>query len=321
MLSQLKLVTGLVALSAITVVVLVARSPGDNPPKQQSSVVPEIVAPPEQLPHQALPAGSSSPRTRQLSPALEGPIAGIPPEDPDSWKHAVGYSGPFFNPDSNDGRVVVLEQTVTTDAGPTWGALGLVRNQTDSSISITGLKATLLDAEHREVGTVAASLPISYLRSGEPGPFVATSLLPTSSVASVRWEATYSIGGDATLQSRSYDLQTSWDRPYGTRERVEGPPFHDPQLPPFPYLLLGSIRNIGTSADTEVQVIGAWLDDHNRVVHIERLPIRPFSDYLHDHAQVSLAQAQAADFAYANGDSILGPRLTNAELALWGVGR
>ncbi len=245
-----------------------------------------------------------------------------PPEDPDAWKGLMGFIGPYYNLELRAQAVVVLEQSVTTTTQGSWGAWGLVRNETPHPVGKVHVTASLLRADGTLLGEATGQVPVDPLRPGEPGPFSLTSTVAAAEVAGVEWSV--GAGTPSSLAPRDLEILLFWDLPYGDRERD---PLLDPETPPYPYVQFGRMHNLGTVPLPDPGVVGAWVNGEDRIVMVvspvvgwQRIdlpgsPIVPV-DVLEPGAPV--------DFYFFVSDPEMGPRLsdpqTDLNLMLWGVG-
>jgi hypothetical protein len=176
------------------------------------------------------------------------------------WLGAVRGTGP-----------VVLEPTVS--AAPVqgaYGAVGLARNEGDHELPAIEVTARLFDDAGVELATATATSPIRGVRPGEPVPFTLVTSVPNDTVASVEWSAAPVATAAAT--SRRLAWTSWWERPAGG-EPVELYLYRDP-AGPTPYLLFGSVENVGDASVRSPEVVVAWLDAAGRVVTTTGAPVR-----------------------------------------------
>jgi hypothetical protein len=263
----------------------------------------------------------NSSSTSNRAPAFEGQIPGAPAEPTSAWLAMEGYLGPFYGTMREPPRITVLPQTLTVGQSAAWNALGLLHNNTATDVEINRLAVTLIDSSGGDLATVSSWLPHSHVRAGEPAPFVVTTDVPRRDVASVKWDVEHLPCNDDACAPTTHALELTifWQQPYGSRQRLTRPPARDPENPPFPYWLVGTVRNVSQRNVARTQVTAAWLDAANRVIHVAILPLHSFDDYEHDYLNLALKAGEGADFAYSNSDPALAARLTNARIALWGI--
>jgi len=232
-----------------------------------------------------------------------GRLPGEAPPDPDDFQALYGYSGSYYNTTNLDGQVVVLNQSVYTWPTATWKVTGMLRNQSRCPIHITKLTARLLGLGGRVLSSVTTTVPVSELRSGEPGPFVIEAPLMTSDVKAIDWNVDYE---PAKTAPRLFTFETF----------EEGKVFGGSR-----YDLVGSIRNDDTSTAREVQVVLAWLDFQNngRVLYVTSSKLRLVSDPTKNLDSINLNSGEDEDFLYITSDPALVSLLGEARPVLWGI--
>lgn len=193
--------------------------------------------------------------------------AAQPGAGPAVERQLLGFSGFGWIDEPLSGAVSVLPESIgtVTDEG-TWSAQGLVRNETLAAVDGVEVIATLLDGSGALLGTARASVVPTPLRSGEPGPFVVTSEIPATDVASVRWETLVGSTTDPE-QRRSHADTVAWTRPFDGQEPVDTYLHRDPPGP-RPYVLFGSVENLADGAPG-ADVAIAWQASDGRVLHVE----------------------------------------------------
>lgn len=262
----------------------------------------------------------------QVAIAEEPPGLGLR-LDPEGPRAVAGYVGPHFNPEAHSERVVVLAGTLRQGTGPQWTMQGFIRNETGGIIHRPRVTAVLRGAGRMEIARAEAWVPIESLRPGEPAPFVVTMTRPLATVASAEWEVRHEPepAGRRVQElaeherRRSFELDVYWTRPYGDSERLNAYPQVDPATGPLPYVMFGSLRNVGSYTATGARVIAAWLDGKGRVVHVAGLTLKPTDDERGAATAVSLPARQQVDFHYSNADPAVAPLLDDATLVLWAV--
>jgi hypothetical protein len=241
-----------------------------------------------------------------------------------------GYAGPYYNDGARSDSVVVISESLKSRPGETWSIAGLIRNETDGMVIAPRVSATLLDRQGKTITTASASVPLVRVRPGEPAPFTITSPVSNTDVGSVIWAVTYARtavsttisattdGGDTVF--RDFELSVFWHRPYGGERRLAGYPYADSAVAPYPYVVLGSIRNVDTRAVNSARVLGAWLNSQGQVVHVDWLSLRPGG--ISPGVQSSdIPGNTAIDFFYRNSDPEIAPLLNDSNLILWGANR
>jgi hypothetical protein len=64
-----------------------------------------------------------------------------------------------------------------------------------------------------------------------------------------------------------------WSRPYGSARPIDIPGYKDPVDGPYPYVLFGSVTNVGTQAIDQPQLTVDWYLD-GQSVHTATVPVR-----------------------------------------------
>jgi hypothetical protein len=258
-----------------------------------------------------------TPAEDALSAAVPGEAVAIP-----------GFLGSFYDGETASGNVVVIASSLAQRPGNNWGIDGLLRNETTLSVRNAKVQATLRDVARREIGVIDAWVPLATLRVGEPAPFAVTSSIPRASVGSVDWSIAYefepaaapgSLVSNSTNPERSFAFEIFWERQFGSDDRLTGYPHTDSLRGPYPYLLLGSIRNDGTLAVTAARVLAAWVDPGEHVVHTDWLRLRPAAFSLRPMPSAAIQPGDQVDFYYQSDDPLIAPLLKGTHLMLWGV--
>lgn len=280
-------------------------------------------APSSPLAGTQVPASSSSTETDSLLPTipmppssfewpvpatsriLKGPMPGVPPPDPDELKALYGYYGPYYNTTNLDGRMAVIERSVYLWPGATWKASGMLRNQTRDPVRVNEMTAHLLGSRGELLATATATLPVADLRPGEPGPFVIEAPLAKEDVATVDWHI-------------DYTSVPSGPRPLVFHKDKRKSPRRNEPL----YSLLGYVHNDATTTIQNVQVVAAWLDDHDRVRYVDHLAFRPHPDSPQTLATMDLVAGADEYFIYETSKPPLASSLLAAsDIALWGISK
>ncbi len=267
---------------------------------EAQALLPTIPAvPPSPLPAAMLAPGVLSGSQTPLTATQNTPTVGA-----DDLKNLYGYSGPYYNTTDLDGRVVVLNQSVYTWPTATWKTTGLVRNQTRCPLHITSVTALLKGADGRTLATATASLPISDLRPGEPGPFIVVAPVSPSDVSSISWQVSYApaIGVTRLFRTAVYS------------EYADETGYH----------ITGALFNDATTS-AQVELVGAWLNSQGQVFYVANLPFitgDPNAETEQLEYTTSLQPNQLAAFAYTNPQGTLAQGLLKApQGALWEVSK
>lgn len=187
------------------------------------------------------------------------------------WRVLEGFVGPRWTT-TVGGSVRVLDDTLTVGLGPTWSALGLVRNERAEAVGPVTVRATLFDAGGATLGTLSAEALVPVLRPGEPAPFELASDVPLGDVASVQWSVDEAPVADAG-PNRSLELGVLWQRGLADPRPVDLYLFRDPTSGPHPFVVFGSATNVGDAAVASAAAVGAWLDPDGRVLAIARATV------------------------------------------------
>jgi hypothetical protein len=250
-----------------------------------------LIPPPPAIPHG--PTGG-----------ILGPLPGevTQPPNPDEDKNLYGYSGPYYNTASLDGRVIVLDKTTHVWSTSTWKVSGLIRNQTRCTIHVVGLTGRLLGVAGKLLDTVTTSVPVSDLRPGEPGPFlIEAPQVATSAVKSVIWQLDYLLAESA---SRLFELNVYKGERSGSS-----------------YYLDGLIHNAATTTARGVRVVAAWFDlgEKGAVLHVSSVKLRRLSNPKMDLDAIDLKGGESEEFIFIAEGPELVQLLGNTRYALWGI--
>lgn len=202
---------------------------------------------------------------------------------------------------------VDLESLTVSDAGP-WTARGLVANPTDSDETVA-VTASLLDAADTILVTVSGPALVGPVRGGESVPFVLEAEVPVDQVEGVLWDV---VPAPGAAGSRELEFATYWERGLDDERVVDMYLYTDPPSGERPYLLFGSVENVGSEAVSGVDVVVAWLDA-GRVVWTETVDAE-----LGDRPE--LEPGSAADWLIVAPPSSTPVPLTGLETRFWGMG-
>jgi len=250
-----------------------------------------------------------------------------------SRKTLVGFEGPYYADgvpaDPRERRARVIEETVGTLPGKTWGAVGLVRNETTEPMPAIQVHARLLDTDGQTIEVVRATALVPHVRPGEPVPFQLTSQVETDKVAEVRWSADRI---DQPPAERDVGFTRVWRHAYGQRGPRSITQYDPPgQTPPYLVVILATgMENQGFLAlsglappppeqPSTPQVVIAWYDRNTgRVLRLERSTLRssvpPYDPIAPD------VIAPGGDAVFLEHDPHEAARLTSreVEIAIWG---
>jgi hypothetical protein len=227
-----------------------------------------------------------------------------------------GYSGPYYSPSLDHDGVVVLEDTVSAAITGNWTVNGLIRNETPNAVGDVVVQASLYGADAGLLGVVSYEVLVDPLRPHEPAPFSLSSDIPATLVRDV--EYTIQTGPPSTL-TRQLKMEFLWDAPYGERPRVEHYGYADPDLPPYPHLVVGSVWHEGDVTLPNPRVVAAFLSPEGTVLGSATAQLGVNDVAFHD----SLNPGDILDFAIAVDDPVLGAALSRpgTQIALWGIGQ
>lgn len=250
-----------------------------------------------------LPVLPSSTNEPQMSLILGVPDAAPSsqlPVNPDEFKALRGYSGPRYNVEALDGRVVVLSDTVYVWPQDGWKATGMFRNQTCQTIRTTDLTAHLLDSRGEIIEEVTALLPVNELRPGEPAPFTIKASASRESVKAVEWQVNYTQASHSA-RDLSFDIYEGRQVPGESH-----------------YSLFGRVRNIGGNTARDTHLIVAWLDSKGRVVYVDSLQIRMIANPTQLRNSIDMHVGEYEDFLYTSNNASLVSLLSESNFAIWG---
>lgn len=232
-------------------------------------------------------------------------VAKVPPgtlqHDPDEYKSLYGFYGSFYNTTNLDGRVAVLEKTVSRRPTHTLKAYGLVRNQTRQSINIHSITATLRGPQGEVLDIVTASIPVQNLRPGEPGPLMIESAVAQNTIANIEW----SVDSEPSLgkpRPFAFDIIDDRDSRQGSH-----------------YDLFVAIRNEDAAASRRTKVLAAWLDEQGKLIYVDALMVRANDDPKTWRSWTDLGPNESGYLTYNTSDSWLVSRLIKARVMLWGI--
>lgn len=221
--------------------------------------------------------------------------------DPDEFKALLGYSGPDFNIEKLDGRVVVLDNTVYTWPSETWHVTGLFRNQSCDNIHITAITARLLGSNGEIIDTVEGRPSIVDLRPGEPAPFEVESVTSRVKVGTIDWHIDYTLSKGTTARSFSFSIYESRAVHGGTL-----------------YSLFGSVKNVGEISVSNAHFVVAWLDSKGRILRIVAPQIRLISNPQEVRRAIDLPPRGVQNFFYSTNDPSLVSLIDQKSVAIWG---
>jgi hypothetical protein len=231
-------------------------------------------------------------------------VAKVPPgtlqHDPDEYKSLYGFYGPFYNTANLDGRVVVLDKTVSRRPTYTLKAYGLVRNQTRHSVYIHSITATLRGPQGEVLDIVTASIPVQNLRPGEPGPLVIESAVAQNTIVNIEW----SVDSEPSLgkpRPFAFDIIDDRDSRQGSH-----------------YDLFVAIRNEDAAA-SRPKILAAWLDEQGKLIYVDALLVRATDDPKTWRSWTDLGPNESGYLTYNTLDSWLVSRLIKARVMLWGI--
>lgn len=237
------------------------------------------------------------------------PLETMPPVDgsPNVYRVLQGFAGPHYATMVDGKAVTILQESLTVSSIGTWRAWGLVRNEMNRSVGNVVVTASLYAQDGTLLDQPSVTVPISVLRSGEPGPFAVRSAVAASDVVRVEWSV--QAGMPNQVASRQFIIQPFWEVPFGVSE-WRGVNRDDP---PYPYTMATGFRNLGGRIRGATLVV-AWLDENQRVVWLDTTPLdsRTTPEIPHDGS---------ANFALLKvGDGQIGPRLYDLTKMYWVVG-
>lgn len=216
-----------------------------------------------------------------------------------------GYQGRYYNVANLDGRVAVIQNSLYIWPLSTWKASGLVRNQTRAAVHVSRLTARLLGIDGTVIATATASLPVTDLRPGEPGPFMIEAPVALNEVKGVDWQID-SMPAPPQLGLLAVEPNDRWI------SLGNG----------LSYWLGGRLRNEATTTARNVQVVVAWLDAERRVRYVASPVFRPYLDRPDTSSTIDLPAGAGEFFTYSPQEpwvvSLFGD---SYEPAIWGISK
>jgi archaellum component FlaG (FlaF/FlaG flagellin family) len=106
----------------------------------------------------------------------------------------------------------------------------------------------------------------------------------------------------------SISVAVYWNRPYGTARPIDIPGYKDNAGGPFPYVLYGSVTNVGQQSITQPQLTVDWYMD-GQSIHTTTVPVRdaqgaPLGE---------LAAGSSADVIVVVDSESIAPQLADAQ--------
>ncbi len=263
-----------------------------------AALLPVIPTPPDTVSHFSPPPGVS------LAAPAPSPDRSAAP-DANAFKSLYGYYGPYFNTANLDGKVIVLDTSVFTWSTSTWKVTGMLRNQTRCSVRITGLTARLIGPHGEPLATATTTVPVDFLRPGEPGPFEIEAPHPGGEVTAIDWHVDY-VFAQAAPRMFQFKVYEDGLSEGGTR-----------------YDLGGTIRNLATTTARDTRVTVAWLDyeGNGRVRYVTSAKLRYISDPRRELDALDLGSGAEEDFLFITNDPKIAPLLGEARIVLWGTSK
>lgn len=252
-----------------------------------------------------------------LAPDIPGEVE--PSPHPDDSKHLLGFDGPLYTANPSGTGVVLLDGSIAQDGASSWSATGLVRNELATAVGTVTVTATLIDSEGSQLAVVSGPTLIDYIRPGEPAPFQIDSDVPAADVVSVEWAISPSeAAGDDGV--RAIEATLFWSQPYGNRERIDSILPADPPEPPYPFTLVGRVKNYGDDPISAPFVVFGWLDTSGRLVYVATTPVRHFT--VTEEPVDILDIDGLSGFVIQVNDPVIGPAMTDGTggLILWTSG-
>lgn len=181
-----------------------------------------------------------------------------------------GFNGPFFATALRGGSVVVLDPTVTIRAQGFWQSMGLVRNETVdlvTDVTVTAVLTLKKGARRR----ISAAVPVKYLRSGEPAPFVlAARGIDPADVVGRTWSVSFKRADRALARFRDTEIREgNFSLAAGYRDAIDTGEYRDVGPPPYPAVLLGDVTNLGSTEIMAPRLVATWFDAQHRVVRVQ----------------------------------------------------
>ena len=173
---------------------------GATSPPNAPVVVSQPVVPPPHVRHPGLfdEAGcallSSGSRTRRVCPASperhggggDGVLGRGGP-----WGRFLGFDGPHYATTVTNSGVELLPSTLRVSDDGNWSAVGMVRNDTPSTVDDIVVSAQLEAVDGSVLEKVSACVPVRMVRPGGPAPFAVARETGRRAIAAVRWVMTY----------------------------------------------------------------------------------------------------------------------------------
>lgn len=227
-----------------------------------------------------------------------------------------GALGPTTLPDPTGTEPVVLTESVTAARSGPWWARGLLRNDGAAPVGPVTVTAVLLGADGTELARAEAASPVSPVGVGEPAPFEVAAAVDAGAVAEVRWEL--GTPAEPGADPAAVDVRVFWTRPFGQGRPVSVPGHEDPVDGPLPFVLYGSVTNVGSGTLAQPSVVAAWLDADGRVVAVAEAPVLVAGT---DEPAPALAPGDALDVVIAVDDPQVGSSLQESVPMFWGSTR
>jgi hypothetical protein len=138
-----------------------------------------------------------------------------------------------------------------------------------------------------------------------------SSLEPTSSSATASTEPVTSASSSSSVPRPESGVTVAvyWTRPYGTARPIDVPGYADPQGGPFPFVLYGSVTNVGDEPLAEPLIAIDFLDGTSGAP-IHQVVARPVDPQGQPIAQ--LAAGGTADLIVVVDDEAVAVRLPDA---------
>ena len=188
-----------------------------------------------------------------------------PPELPlgeFEYKAMKGFKGLRYSGEIDGKSIRVLEDTLNFAKNSNWSVMGLVRNETNSTVGYIVVEARLMNKEGKEIGKFRGQSLISSVRPGEPAPFIIKTHILSGEVNAVEWNVFSN--NKNNNNSREFKIITEQEIPFGetTYQGI------DRSDPPYNYKLLMSVENYGNAVN-DIKVVVAWTNEKGHVVWIE----------------------------------------------------
>ncbi|MEL7210442.1 MAG: hypothetical protein AAGK32_19795 [Actinomycetota bacterium] len=157
---------------------------------------------------------------------------------------------------------VVLEDTARVHEGGALRLTGLVRNETEHTLTAIQVAATVRAADGSVLAELVAPALVGPVRSGEPVPFLIEGEPLDRPVATVEWSAS---AVAAEPGRRDLHWQAYWEQPAGLRDPLENHLYGESGAGPHPHVAFGSVQNLGAEPVRAVSVHAVWLDGSGAV--------------------------------------------------------